>query len=185
MKVLILNGSPHKNGDTEYIINKIKAQLPSNTEFVTMNAYEENIKPCIDCRYCWKDEGCSIKDGMEKVVRDDYDVIVLASPIYMSYITPPLFSIVTRLNYIWSNQFFLKKQAKTKRKKGLLVLVGGGAEGTEDNAINISNIAFKFLNADFDIEKNYVFSLNTNTIPAKEDKTIDEQINNVINNILN
>ena len=41
------------------------------------------------------------------------------------------------------------------------------------------------LNAEFDITKDYIHSLNTNNIIAKDDKTIDKQIDVMINHILN
>ena len=182
MKVLVLNGSPHDNGDTTYIISKIKERFPIDTIFEEINAYKDNIKPCIDCRYCWKNIGCSMNDKMNLVLKDDYDVLIIASPIYISYVTPPLFSVFTRLNYIWSNKHFLNTTTSMRRKKGILILVGGG-DGSPDNAIKISARTFKKLNADFDLEKNYIYSLNTNTIPAKEDKTILNQIDNAIKNI--
>ena len=169
MKVLILNGSPHVNGDTVYILNRIKVQLPDDTEFIEINAYESNIEPCCDCRFCWENEGCSKKDQMDVIIKDDYDVLIIASPLYMSYVTPPLFSIITRLNYIWSNSFFLNKKSTMKNKKGILVLTGGGGEGEPDNAINIAKTAFRFLNADFDINNDYIYSLKTNKILANCD----------------
>ena len=51
MKVLILNGSPRLNGDTVYILEKMKSKFPGNTEFSTLNTYQENIQPCNDCRF--------------------------------------------------------------------------------------------------------------------------------------
>ncbi len=80
-KTLIINGSPHKNGDTAYILQQIKNKLEGEVEEI--NAYFDKISPCIDCRHCWKQEGCAIKDGMEKIYKDDYDTIIVASPIYM------------------------------------------------------------------------------------------------------
>ena len=46
------------------MVSKIKEKL--NGEIEEIYLYDENIKPCIDCKYCWKQEGCCIKDGMEK-----------------------------------------------------------------------------------------------------------------------
>lgn len=183
MKVLIINGSPHNNGDTVYAINRLKEEFPLDTEFEEINAYIDEIKPCIDCRYCWKNKGCSISDKMDLILKDDYEVLVIASPIYISYVTPPLFSIFTRLNYIWSNKHFLNISNEFKKKRGILILVGGG-DGSPDNAISISKRTFKKLNADFDAKKDYINSLNTNTIPAQEDKDLIKQINNTINHIM-
>jgi multimeric flavodoxin WrbA len=88
-KMLILNGSPHSNGDTAYIIEKLKERINNKIEICELNAYKSNIKPCIDCRYCWKNEGCSINDDMKIIWDDDYDIIVVASPVYMYNVTPP------------------------------------------------------------------------------------------------
>lgn len=183
MKVLVLNGSPRENGDTAFIVNKVKERFPSDTEFEEINAYKDNIQPCMDCRYCWKNKGCAINDKMSLVLKDDYDVILIASPIYISFVTPPLFSIYSRLNFIWSNNHFLNISTEMKKKKGILVFVGGG-DGAPDNALKISMRTFRKLNADFDLEKDYIHSLNTNEMSVQDDKTIDKQIDNAIKHIL-
>jgi len=179
MKVLILNGSPHSNGNTSFIVNKLKESFPSDTIFVEINAFKENIKPCVECRYCWENEGCCIKDKMEVINSDDYDVLVIASPLYMSFLTPPLFSIITRLNYIWCNKHFLKISNNLKKKKGILILAGGGT-GTPVYAINTAKLAFNYLNADFDEEKDYIYSLHTDKLLAKDDKEVLKQIDRTI-----
>ena len=183
MKVLILNGSPRNNGDTIYVINKLKGRLPDDTIFEEINAYTDNIKPCIDCRYCWENKGCAIHDRMEVITRDDYDIAIIASPVYMSYVTPPLFSIFTRFNYMYSNKQFMGISNNMKKKKGILVLVGGG-DGSPEGAINISMRIFRKMNADFDLEKNYICSLNTDTISVKQDKELIKQIDRTVEYIL-
>ena len=49
-----------------------------------ISAYHCNIKPCVDCRFCWKNDGCAQKDGMQEVYADiqDCDNILIASPVY-------------------------------------------------------------------------------------------------------
>ena len=183
MKVLILNGSPRVNGDTSFILNKVKQRFSKDTIFTELNAYKENIKPCIDCRYCCKNKGCSQKDRMDVVLNDDYDVLIIASPVYMSNLTPPLFSIITRLNFIWSNKYFLGITHEMKKKKGILILAGGG-NGAPDIAIDLAKNAFKKLNADFSLDKNYIYSLKTDDIPVNEDKELDKQIDKVMEKIL-
>lgn len=183
MKVLILNGSPRVNGDTVYLINKVKEKFPSNTIFEEINAYYDDIKPCMDCRCCWKHKGCAIHDKMDLVYKDDYEVVIIASPIYMSYVTPPLFSIFTRFNYMYSNKHFLNITNEMKKKKGILILVGGG-DGAPDDAIKISSRTFRKLNAEFDIEKDYIYSLNTDSVPVKDDKEVDSLIDKIIERIL-
>ena len=119
---------------------------------------------------------------MKIIWEDDYDIIVVASPVYMYNVTPPLFSIVTRLNMKWCNKYFLKKEYDSKRKKGILILTGGGS-GKPDNAIDSARIVFQILNAEFNINDNYIYSLKTNTIPAKDDKNIIELIDKAVKSL--
>ncbi len=183
MKVLLINGSPRSNGDTAYVLESLKNKFPGGTEFEFLNAYESNIQPCNDCRYCWKNEGCSIRDEMDILWRDDYDVLILASPLYMSFVTPPLFSIISRLNAIWSNQYFLKTPKRLKPKKGVLILTGGG-DGSPNPAISIAQTAFKFLNAQFDPALDYIRSLNTNNVSVQDDRDLVGQIDITIRHII-
>ncbi len=49
---------------------------------MVVDSYNCNIRPYIDCRYCWENVGCSIKDEMQEVY--DYikecDNVLIASP---------------------------------------------------------------------------------------------------------
>ena len=115
---------------------------------------------------------------MEKIYKDDYDTLVVASPVYMYNVTPPMFSLLTRLNYIWSNKYFLDITHTFKKKRGILVLTGGGS-GEPKHALDTANLIFKFLNADFDSKKDYIYSLNTNNVSAKDDIQIKKMIENL------
>ena len=175
VKVLILNGSPRSNGDTAHILETVKSRFPRNTEFKTLNTYEAGIQPCNDCRYCREKEGCPVRDEMDILWKDDYEVLIIASPLYMSFVTPPLFSVISRLNCIWSNHYFLKVPNRLKPKKGILILTGGG-DGSPDPAINIAKTAFRFLNAGFDPALDYIRSLHTNKVSVQDDPELTGQI---------
>ena len=175
MKVLILNGSPRPDGDTTYILERLKERFPRGTGFETIHTFEADIRPCTDCRYCWENEGCCIRDEMDTLWKDDYDVLVLASPLYMSFVTPPLFSVISRLNAVWSNRHFLKKPCTLKLKKGILILAGGG-DGSPDPAIRVAKTAFRFLNARFEPETDLICSLKTNEVPVRNDPEIHGQV---------
>ena len=183
MKVLILNGSPRPDGDTACLLQMLKEQFPCHTAFETLNAFEADIRPCNDCRYCWENEGCRIRDRMDVLRKNDYDVLVLASPLYMSFVTPPLFAIISRLNAEWCNRFFLKLPETRKPRKGILILTGGG-DGSPDPAISVAKTAFHFLNVIFDPEYDYVHSLHTNRIPAQSDPNAAAQIRRAVSHVL-
>lgn len=183
MKILILNGSPRPDGDTAYILEALKSKFPCGTGFECLNTYAANIHPCDDCRYCWEKEGCCIKDEMEIIWKDDYDVLIIASPLYMSFVTPPLFSAISRLNHIWSNHYILKIPNGLRQKKGILILAGGG-DGSPDPAVNIAKTAFRFLNAEFNPALDYIRSLHTNTVPVRDDPDLAGLIDITISHII-
>ena len=80
MKTLILNGSPHKQGDTAFLIQTLTAHLPGTYKIVS--AYTAKIAACIDCRACREQFGCRIQDEMQEIYQylEQCDAVVLASP---------------------------------------------------------------------------------------------------------
>ena len=166
MKTLIINGSPRKTGDTAFLLSELKKHI--NHEIIEVSAYYDNISPCIDCRACAKEKGCKIDDKMWLIYADNFDNVVIASPLYMSNLTPPLIGLASRFQAYYCAKWFLKDEFHLKRKKAALIIVGGG-DGGPSEAIRLSQWIFKKLNAD-GFEKNMAFSLKTDDIPSKDDK---------------
>jgi len=175
MKTLIINGSPRKNGDTAALINEFKKHVTG--EIVEISAYYDNIAPCNDCRACWKQRGCIIEDDMSKIYADDFDVFIIASPVYTSNLTGPMLSLLSRFQMYYAARRFLNDPIIRRKKKGVLILVGGG-DGAEEPAINTAKMIFKRMNAQFD-EENAVYSLQTDTLPAKDDAAALEKAREV------
>lgn len=105
MKCVILMGSPRKKGNTasllEPFINKL-SDCKVDCELIRL--YEKNILPCVACRVCqrdWSIFGCRYKDDVQEIFDSilDSDVIVLATPIYSWYCTPPMKALLDRLVY--------------------------------------------------------------------------------------
>ncbi len=165
MKTLIINGSPRKRGDTTELLTALKKQLAG--EIVEISAYYDKVAPCNDCRYCWRKKGCVIKDDMTMIYKDDFDTVVIASPLYMSNLTGPLMCLASRFQAYYAARRFLKDAIDIKEKTGVLILVGGGDGGPEP-AIHMAKWMFKHMKANLN-EDNKVFSLNTDKLPAKED----------------
>ncbi len=166
MKTLIINGSPRKNGDSMTIVNEMIKYLKGEIKIV--DTYFDNISPCIDCRYCWENDGCSINDEMQEVYKllDEVDNIILASPLYFSELTGKLLSFASRLQYFFVLRC-IRKDTKfnLKRKNAVLVITGGG-DGNPESAIKRASIIFRHINAE---SIGSILSLATNHIPAKED----------------
>jgi multimeric flavodoxin WrbA len=166
MKTLIINGSPRKNGDSMTLINEMTKYLNGEVKFV--HTYYDNISPCIDCRYCWKNDGCSINDEMQEVYKllDEVDNVILASPLYFSELTGKLLSFASRLQYFYVSRRIRKDtNFKLKKKNGVLIITGGGDKLTEP-AITTANFIFGQINTK---SIGTVLSLKTNDIPAKDD----------------
>ena len=146
MKTLIFNGSPRKNGDTVSLIQVVTKNLEGDYRIV--NAYECNIKPCVDCRYCVNHNGCCIDDEMQEIY--DYiqvcDNILVASPIYITQLTGPLLSVASRLQPYFCAKFFRHERPIKKEKKGGVILVGGG-DGQLDSAHQVAGFLLRKMNA--------------------------------------
>ena len=102
MKTLLLNGSPHPSGDTAALVAHLFSRFPETHGIHQIDAYTAGIAPCCDCRYCWRADGCCIRDSMNGLIDelDSFDNILIASPVYFSTLTPPLLSVASRLQLI-------------------------------------------------------------------------------------
>ncbi|CAK7023155.1 flavodoxin family protein [Tissierella sp.] len=119
MKTLIFNGSPRKNGNTVSLINIVLENLRGKYKIINVYDNDININPCIDCRYCWENEGCCINDGMQETYKyiEECDNILIASPIYFSELTGALLNIGSRLQTYFCARFFRKEKPIKKAKK--------------------------------------------------------------------
>ncbi|MDP4090616.1 MAG: flavodoxin family protein [Bacillota bacterium] len=166
MKTLIFNGSPRKHGDTMALISEFINHLEG--ESMIVHAYDCNIQPCVDCRYCWENAGCYINDDMQEVYNyiQECDNILIASPLYFSELSGQLLAVTSRLQTYFCARFFRKVKPIEKEKKGGVMIVGGG-DGSIENAYKTACRLLHHMNAG-DIAP-VVCSHNTNNIPAKDD----------------
>jgi len=164
MKTLIFNGSPRKNGDTAVLINEFTSNLEG--EYKIINSYDCNIKACIDCRYCWKNEGCSQIDGMQEVYSyiQECDNILIASPIFFTEISGQLLAVASRLQTYFCARYFRKETPIKKSKKGGIILAAGG-NGNMEKAFSTASMLLDNMNAK-EIGP-AVYCLNTDQISPK------------------
>lgn len=85
MKVLLINGSPNKNGCTFTALNEIALTL--NYEGIETEIYhigKDPIAPCRACRACGKLGHCVINDKVNDFVEyaRDFDGYVIGSPVH-------------------------------------------------------------------------------------------------------
>jgi multimeric flavodoxin WrbA len=106
MKVLALNGSPRKEGNTSKMILKVFEALENEgieTELVQVGG--KIIRGCLSCYKCIerKDRRCATENDMfndlfEKMLAADG--LILASPTYFADITPELKAVIDRAGFV-------------------------------------------------------------------------------------
>ena len=102
MKVLILNGSPRKNGNTTLALSEMeKIFRGSGVETVTIRVGDRAIRGCIACGSCYKNGKCAFDDGVNEAaaILKDCDGLVVASPVYFASANGTLVSFLDRLFY--------------------------------------------------------------------------------------
>ena len=105
MRVCILMGSPRKNGNTNALRLPFQDELEQLGHTVTTYwLYDLDIRPCTACRTCqrdWSGMSCAIRDDVPRLAEEilQSDLLVLATPIYSWYCTPPMKALLDRLVY--------------------------------------------------------------------------------------
>ena len=85
-KVLILSGSPRKDGNSDLLCSEfMRGAQESGNEVQKIFVRSKKIVPCNACYYC-RDHGgkCVLNDDMSEILdaMQAADVIVMASPVY-------------------------------------------------------------------------------------------------------
>jgi multimeric flavodoxin WrbA len=102
MKVLLVNGSPNKNGCTVRALTEIKNTLKElGVDSEIYNITTEAIKGCSGCRACKKLGRCVIDDSVNEFIEKarDFDGFVFGSPVYYSAPNGTLVAFMDRVFY--------------------------------------------------------------------------------------
>lgn len=106
MKVLAINGSPNKEGNTFHALNMVGNELRiGGIEFEILHIGHKMIHGCIGCDKCSinKDEKCSINtDDLNLWIQQikEADGIIFGSPVYYSGIAGTMKSFLDRLFFV-------------------------------------------------------------------------------------
>ncbi len=115
MKVLLINGSPNKEGCTYTALREVADTLEK--EGVDTQIYHIGTKPvygCTACRACFKLKKCVIDDDICNELADlcaEADGIVIGSPVYYAGANGALTAILDRMFYSSSRRFAYKPAA--------------------------------------------------------------------------
>lgn len=102
MKVLLINGSPHKNGTTFRALSEIASEINQNgidTEIITVG--DQKVSGCMACGGCSKNGKCVFDDIVNVLIGKikDCDGVVIGTPVYYASPNGTLISILDRVFY--------------------------------------------------------------------------------------
>ena len=105
MRVLLINGSPHKQGNTFLALQEIAKQLEKNgIESEMLHVGTKPVRGCIACGTC-KTKGenrCTFDDDLcnqALTAMEQADALVIGSPVYYGQPNGTLTSLVQRMAY--------------------------------------------------------------------------------------
>lgn len=102
MNVLIINGSPHKEGNTATAIGEMeKVFAREGVEVTRVDIGTECIRGCIACYSCYKTGKCVFDDAVNRIAPlfEACDGLVVASPVYYASANATLVACLDRLFY--------------------------------------------------------------------------------------
>ncbi len=114
MKVLIINGSPHKHGATNAALEAVAAALKENgvdSEIFWLGT--DAIAGCIGCGACYKAHRCFREDIVNEVADrlEEFDGFVFGSAVHYAATSGAISSFMDRLFYSSSRKMWGKPAA--------------------------------------------------------------------------
>ena len=130
MKVLLINGSPHAQGNTALALGEAARELEKlGVQTETMHIGNKDIRGCISCGSCANTGKCVFNDAVNEAAAKlaEADGLIVGSPVYYASPNGTLLSFLDRL-------FFSTGALDKTMKVGASVVVcrRGGASASFD-----------------------------------------------------
>ena len=130
MKVLLINGSPHAQGNTALALGEAARELEKlGVQTETMHIGNKDIRGCISCGSCANTGKCVFNDAVNEAAAKlaEADGLIVGSPVYYASPNGTLLSFLDRL-------FFSTQGLDKRMKTGASVVVcrRGGASASFD-----------------------------------------------------
>ena len=105
MKVLAINGSARKDGNTAILVKEVFKELEAEgiqTELIQLSG--KKIRGCAACYKCIenKNQRCAVNDDVNPIIEKmaEADGIILASPTYFADVTSELKAVIDRSGFV-------------------------------------------------------------------------------------
>lgn len=123
MKILMINGSPRRLGNTALALQVLQEKLQENHEVELLQSYSMAVTPCLSCYECKKNGGyCVQKDDTNAMLQkiSDADCIVFGSPVFWGGISGQL--------KLFIDKFIARTEAFKKQSKKVVNIVVGASD---------------------------------------------------------
>lgn len=136
MKILMINGSPRRLGNTALALQVLQEKLKEKHEIELLQSYSMAVTPCLSCYQCQKNGGyCVQKDDTNAMLQKiaEADCIVFGSPVFWGGISGQL--------KLFIDKFIAKSEAFKKQSKKVVNIVVGASD---PNALQYKTIEIQF-----------------------------------------
>ncbi len=162
MKVLMLNGSPHKDGTTFRALSEISKVLNENgieTEIITVG--DKKVSGCMACGACSKIGKCIQNDIVNELVEKvgESDGLIVGSPVYYAAPNATLLAVLDRM-------FYSRKNFANKPAASIAVARRAGTTATLD----VINKYFLISKMPVVASQYWNMVFGSNKVQAEEDK---------------
>ena len=102
MKVVIINGSPRKEGNTSFAIDEmLRVFKDEKVDYEVYQIGNKNIRGCVACNSCAGTGRCVYNDVVNEIAADfeDADGLIIATPVYYANANATLIACLDRLFY--------------------------------------------------------------------------------------
>ncbi|OGT06149.1 MAG: hypothetical protein A2X78_02060 [Gammaproteobacteria bacterium GWE2_37_16] len=152
-KILLIFGSPRKNGNTSIVTKWFIEGAESNgatVEVVNANTLKNKVPGCSACMGCQKSDKreCVIDDEVAAVIKriPEFDALVIATPIYFFGPSAQVKIVMDRMFAldkfnIETGEHLTDKNRAAKAKMVLIATAGGGL----DTGLNLLDTTFKMV----------------------------------------
>jgi len=132
MKMVVLLGSPRKNGNSETAVQAVVAPIEENggtVEYIRLN--DLNLRPCQGCGGCDKSGDCVLDDDMEVVYSavDGADRLILVSPVYFYGLSAQCKIFGDRMQAKWARKYLLKDRFRQGEKRKAYLVSAAATKG--------------------------------------------------------
>ncbi len=129
MRILGLQGSPRKKGNTYYLLSTFMEEAEKfGAQTHTVDVCHKHILPCKEYIVCEKKGYCPIDDDVKHEIYAQIrwaDVIVMASPVFFYNVTAQLKALIDRCQTMWARKYRLKlRDPGAKMRQGCMLAVG-------------------------------------------------------------